>query len=483
MALVRRRLVHPEQATAGGEDGFRFHHALIRDSVYAGIDDTARARSHEVVARVIDARSGDVDELVGYHLEQASRVDPTLIDEAGRRLGAAGERAMRRIDAHTAVDLLTRATALVPDPELRWALGTALKFRGDVAPATELLEEVVRESSERGDARLELLARVELVWPMLASGAITVDEALALTQRACALFEERSEAFGLGRALHLECAVRSVYTFHYGVLEEIVPRIVGLYERTGGDPASVTGLSAVSAYRGPRPVPEAIKRCHALLIEAATPVWASFVLPPLAALEAMRGEFERARRILEEARLARKEFSDNGTLMTSWSAIAAEVELLAGDAERAEAILAESCAALREARDREWLATNTAMLADAVTRQGRFTEGLAVCEEALAVAPRGHLTSRSVAGRVHALALAHEGRLEEATRVSTETIALLRDADVLDEQGAAFAAAADVHELARATAEAEKLRRQAVATFTRKGNVVAAARAEEAGSP
>ena len=119
IALARRRLVHAERATLAGEDGFRFHHALIRDAVYAGVPEQSRAELHEAVARVLGERGPERDEAVGYHLEHAAALrtasgEPAaaLRREASRRLGAAGIRAMKRVDGRTAVDLLTRALAL-----------------------------------------------------------------------------------------------------------------------------------------------------------------------------------------------------------------------------------------------------------------------------------------------------------------------------------------------------------------------------------
>ena len=162
MALVRRRLVHPEQASVAGEDGFRFHHALIRDSVYGAIDEQARARLHERVARALAARGGR-DEVVGYHLEQAARVDATLAAEAGQRLGAAGVRAMRRFDVQVAIDLLTRAIPLVGSAEARLelecALGTTVKFSGDTERAQQLLVDVAVRADAAGNRRVASLAR------------------------------------------------------------------------------------------------------------------------------------------------------------------------------------------------------------------------------------------------------------------------------------------------------------------------------------
>ena len=65
IALARRRLVHAERATLDDEDGFRFHHALIRDAVYAGVSETSRAELHEAVARVLGDRGPERDEAVG----------------------------------------------------------------------------------------------------------------------------------------------------------------------------------------------------------------------------------------------------------------------------------------------------------------------------------------------------------------------------------------------------------------------------------
>src|SRR4029077_2905212 len=153
--------------------------------------------------------------------------------------------------------------------------------------------------------------------------------------------------------------------------------------------------------------------------------WASFVLAVLAALEAMDGRFDDARAHLEEARLARLEFADADSLATNWAALAAEVELLGGDSVRAEEILSGACTVLRAAGDAEWLAPNTAILSEALYRQGRFAEALAVSTTALEIAPPDHLTSRAVARRVHAKALARAGRLKEAESLASATLELL----------------------------------------------------------
>jgi surface antigen len=107
-------------------------------------------------------------------------------------------------------------------------------------------------------------------------------------------------------------------------------------------------------------------------------------------------------------------------------------------------------------------------------------EALEASSSALAIAPPGHLTSRAIGQRVHAKALARAGRLAEAQALAAETIELLAGTDVLDEQGEVFAAAAEIHALTGAAADADEAWGRALDAFERKGNVVSAARVRAA---
>ncbi|HEX4526261.1 MAG TPA: AAA family ATPase, partial [Gaiellaceae bacterium] len=488
MALVRRRLIHPERSPLSGEEGFRFHHTLIRDVVYAGIPTEARAALHEAVSRSLLGRGPELDELVGYHLEQAALLNaragaptPALAEEAGRRLGAAGLRALKRLDGQAGVDLLTRATALLPDDptrlELDWALATSVKFSGDPQRADGLLEAVAEKAEAWSDQRTELRARIEQIWGRLTLGKVSVEAALDLLARAAAVFAEAGDDVGLGRAWHLIAAVEGVYHCRYSEAEQAALRGGSHYERSGFGPGLTLALLAVSAYRGPTPAGEAIARCERLLLDAPTPVWESFILPSLAAVEAMAGRFDSAREHLDEARVGRQEFSDSGTIATSWSAISAEVELLAGDPERAAAILLGSCQVLREAGEIEWLATNTAFLGEAQYRQGLFEEALSSSSFALTIAPAAHLTSLSVARRVKAKALARLGKHRDAVELAIEALRLLEHADVLDERGETLVACAEALALSGDDEAASKRWAEAVFVFDQKGNSVSSERA------
>ncbi len=101
-ALVRRDLVRPDQPQLPREDAYRFRHILIRDAAYEALPKTTRAELHQRFAKWLERHGGELvelDEILGYHLEQAALYlaelgmpDPALGEEASRRLGAAGER-------------------------------------------------------------------------------------------------------------------------------------------------------------------------------------------------------------------------------------------------------------------------------------------------------------------------------------------------------------------------------------------------------
>ena len=385
---------------------------------------------------------------------------------------------MKRVDGRNAIDLLTRALALSDGEarELECALGTAYKFAGNTTRAETLLGDLNARSREAGDARIEHLARIELVWPRLARGEVALDEVDDLLERSFGIFDADDD-WARGRAWHCRAVVDAVYRLRYAELEAAVERLQLHYERSGFARGSALFLFATAAYRGPTPARDAIDRCNVLLEEAGTPFWRSFILPVLAVVEAMDERFDTARAHLIEARSARQEFPEGGALETSWAGLAAEVDLLAGDLEHGEELLLDACAALRAAGEREWLATNTALLAEVLYRQGRFEEALALSAEALGHAPPGHLTSGVVARRVRAKALAQTGELDEAIALASETIDLLATTRVLDEQGEGHAALAEAYALAGLEGEADEAWERARTCFERKGNRVSEARA------
>ena len=129
MTLARKEFIEPARSIFPTEDGFRFRHILIRDAAYLGVPKETRADLHERFAGWLERSSGEsaaeLDEIVGYHLEQAhgyreelgplGRGGAELAARAGERLAAAGRRAVvRGGDAAAASSLITRAVSLLP---------------------------------------------------------------------------------------------------------------------------------------------------------------------------------------------------------------------------------------------------------------------------------------------------------------------------------------------------------------------------------
>ena len=123
MALVRKDLVRPVRSTVVEGGAFRFRHLLIRDAAYDALPKATRAEQHERFALWLEEHAPDLvelDEIVGYHLEQAynyrAELGPlddgalALGPQAAARLLTAGRRAQRRGDLPAAQGLLVRSS-------------------------------------------------------------------------------------------------------------------------------------------------------------------------------------------------------------------------------------------------------------------------------------------------------------------------------------------------------------------------------------
>ena len=153
--LVRKELIRPHPAQFRGDDAFRFRHLLIRDAAYDGLPKATRADLHERFAGWMEEHATglvELDEIVGWHLEQAVRYGrelgradkPALARRAAERLLAAGRRARSRSDIAAARSLLERAYAIVSeDDRLRVGIGVELAeeltVAGELSRADELL--------------------------------------------------------------------------------------------------------------------------------------------------------------------------------------------------------------------------------------------------------------------------------------------------------------------------------------------------------
>ena len=129
-SVVRREIIRPDRSSPDIVDAYRFRHILIRDAAYSALPKGERAELHERFADFQERAAGDrlseYEEVIGYHLEQAThyrqglgRNDERTRDLARRAaqlLGAAGVRAIQRGDALASSRLLERCQAMWRQP-------------------------------------------------------------------------------------------------------------------------------------------------------------------------------------------------------------------------------------------------------------------------------------------------------------------------------------------------------------------------------
>ena len=214
VGLVRKELIHPTPATFAGDQAFRFRHLLIRDAAYDALPKGTRAELHERFAEWLDANAQaliELDEIVGYHLEQAARYHEELgnarddlAERAAERLVAAGRRAAGRDDVPAALKLMTRAVALAPEGSPAWE-GAFLDRIAMLQSAAEDVEPSLMDLERSSDERLRMHARiVRAHMAVQSASAESVGVAAEVVDEANRLFIRLDDDRGLAAAAELE---------------------------------------------------------------------------------------------------------------------------------------------------------------------------------------------------------------------------------------------------------------------------------------
>src|SRR5207302_6261319 len=115
-----------------------------------------------------------------------------------------------------------------------------------------------------------------------------------LANIAIPVFEEHADDRALGRAWLDVAATEGAYYCRYAQAEEAARKALLHYRRAGWPVSACLGTLAASLLNGPTPVSSAIPECEQLL-DGADLNGEANVLPFLAALQAMKGDFEQAR--------------------------------------------------------------------------------------------------------------------------------------------------------------------------------------------
>jgi len=489
LSLTRKDLIRPDDSAGPREDGFRFRHILIREAAYEATPKSVRAELHERLADRLETSEQrfELEELAGYHLEQAYRLqadlgapDRRVGARAGERLSAVGRRALVRGDARAAVNLMTRASALLPedDPrrlELQPELGSALIRAGELSLADGIFAETAERASSTGAERIRLRALVEREfirsWTRPEAGT---EGLVRVANEAIAGLEPLGDDVGLAKAWWLMGEAHSV-AGRWSERADALDRALAHAKRgDSGETATLVAVLAQALYYGPTPADEALDRCERFLAEAAGDRALEAALQStLAGLHAMRGEFGEARRLYARA-VATYEDLGQEFRRAARSQIGAEIELLAGEAAAAERELRHGYETLERMGERALRSTLAAFLARALAAQGRYDEAEEYTRFSEETAGADDLVTQVVWRAARALVLAHRGELDAAERLAEDAARMAEETDFLDLQAGARLSLAEVLRLAGRAGEAAAAAAQAAATFERKGNLVAA---------
>lgn len=503
-ALCRKQLIR--RAEPGAADDFGFSHILVRDAAYARLLKRTRARLHERFAAwltgTFGSRLAEYEEILGYHLEQSFRYRAEFgpVDDDGRRVGAeasqrlssAGRRALARGDAPAAANLLQRAAALLGDEDPARALllldaGEATVDIGELEGAEAMLTEAVDRAlsaDEKGIARAAALALLQLRYThdahAMEQGTGQQESMVELVEHEIPELEAMGDDRALARAFSLLAFVHWTGA-RFGDAADAAERTIR-HATAAGDHATARrflGSLASSALYGSMPVVEAIATCEEVLARAQDDrkVRARAELA-IGQLEAMRGNFDRARLLYRRSRASLEEL---GTLfLAALTSLASSiVEFLAGDLAAAESELRTDYRRLDEMGERNYISTTAGLLADCLYREGRYDESAEFALACQHLASPGDVASQFLWRCVQGKLSARRGAFGEAESLLSAATALIEASDQLDWQGNGLLDHAEVRELAGAPAEAAVLSERAAGLFERKGNVVSALRARQ----
>ena len=479
------------------EASHEFAHALVRSVAYDRLLKRNRAGLHERFGEWLAERSGsrlaEVEELIGYHLEQAYRSLMELgpLTEAGRSLGirasghlsSAGSRARSRGDMPAAANLLRRASAMLDErdprrPRLLLDAGEALAEAGELEAAARALNDAREAALLLGDAKLARTARLATLYLRYTTGPERREGVLSEVEAMMPALDADGDHAGLARAWRL-VAYLQWDVLQYGRGSESAERASEHAAAAGDDvlARSFLGSLAGVAVFGSTPVEEALAICESVLARARDDRKSTAIAEAaLGHLEAMRGNFDRARQLYRKSRASLEEFG--WRLCAALTSLdSADIEVLAGDLHAAEAELCRDFTSLEEMGEHSFIAMTAAMLADVLYRQEDYESADRFVLRAREVASPDDVGAQFLWRCVNAKLLARRGRREQAREEMTATLALIEESDQLDLQGKGLL---DLAEIQLVLGDAQGAHTSCVAAqekFDQKGNLVLSERA------
>jgi class 3 adenylate cyclase/tetratricopeptide (TPR) repeat protein len=481
-ALTRKELIRPDRALLPGDDGFRFRHLLIRDAAYDALAKATRAELHERFAAWLETRGTDLvelDEIVGYHLEQAARYlrelgrpADDLADRASARLAQAGRRALWRADLRAAVNLLERAVELVPpsgdDVSMQLDLAHAYASRFDFHKASALAEQTAELARAAGNERGELLSRLFAAHQSLTIAAnadvVPVEE---LAARVIPMLEAAKDHAGLVYAYRSR-AWAANFRCRYSDMLRAGQEALRHADLAGQRHGSLFGIAG-GLINGPTPAEEALR-----MLDAAD-VRDPFRDLAYAQLLGMLGRIDEARLLAAAA----------GERAYQWWGIQdgygpdtepalADIEVLAGDYEAAIRRYRVSCAYFDGHGKYGFLSTCIAQLGRCLCIAGQVEEAEPLILRGLELGGEHDLMTQIVGNAALARARSIRGEHDEADELARRAVEHAEQTDSLPYQGLAWWDLGEINAAASRADEAVRSFESAIERCEQKQNVAMA---------
>jgi class 3 adenylate cyclase/tetratricopeptide (TPR) repeat protein len=481
-ALVRKELIRPTKAQLAGEDGFRFRHLLIRDAAYGALPKAARAELHERFATWLEEHGAglvELDEILGYHLEQACLYraelgapgDGALAAAARRRLAAAGGRALARADNFAAANLLERAAALMPPDELDIALENDLVFAlfwaGKSDEALQRARSTAEGAAAAGDRVGELCGNI-LEWSLrfyLEPHGAT-ERLAAILDRALPVFnaagDDRALYIGYS-ALGLVASIRAQMDASRDAHEQAF-----VHAQRAGLAHLETGRIGTRFF-GTTPVSELLAWMDE---EEARGMPTHYLRRHRALCLAMLARFDESRALLAEQHTDLADRGGGIALGTTMGHEEVIVELLAGDPAAAAENGEEACRLLDEQGEKSLLSTAAGRLAQALYALDRLDEADAWAVRAAELGASEDRLTQMLSLQVRGKVFARRGEPLKAESFAREAVAIGEKTDMLNIQGDADLDLGEVLALIGRPDEAVAALEQAIECYERKGNLV-----------
>jgi class 3 adenylate cyclase len=481
-ALVRKELVRPDRPQLPREDAYRFRHLLIRDTAYDGLPKATRAILHRRFAGWLEEHGQsfvELDEILGYHLQQAARYldeigrpNPEVALGAGERLTAAGQRAFWRGDHRAAGELLTRGLALTRpyklDLHAEIELAHAISW-SDSSQAVEIAEAAAARAEALGDEAGAAAGLTFAATMRVSGGHGSVAEVERLARAAVPLLEAAEDHKGLSAVWDSLAGVAGMRC-RYEDWARAQEQSVSHARRAGHRDAPVFPI-AIPLVIGPRPASQALARLDALIAESPDSKALVFRAVLLAMLDRMDEAWAVALPAEERARELGFAAGPRGYL--------ARIATLAGDDNAAADYRRAGCDALEASGRTAELSTGLPELGRVLCKLGRYDEAEALAQRGRELGDAEDIATQQVCRQTQALVHSARGLHAEAEQLAREAVDFSLRTDSPWQQGDAYCDLAEVLGAAGRRDEAVVAWREALDRYERKEIVPLARRVRE----